>query len=60
MFDIIPEEMKTTAELLELLERAKRNTQSCLDKDGVLCDMHDLVYWAGEVVRLRKVIKERL
>ena len=60
MFDIIPEEMKTTSELLELLERAKRNTQSCLDRDGVLCDMHDITYWAGEVKRLRALIKDRL
>ena len=31
-----------------------------LDKDGCSVDMHGLAYWAGEVERLRKEIKEKL
>lgn len=47
-------------ELFEKLEKAKNAVQSCLDKDGVLVDMHGLSYWASEVERLRKEIKEIL
>lgn len=42
------------------LEYAKKAVLSCLEHDGTLVDMHDLEYWAGRVVRLRKEIKEML
>ena len=44
----------------EELEKAKKAVISCLEKDGVLVDMHGLEYWAGVVERLRKEIKEML
>lgn len=42
------------------LEKAKQTTQACLNDSNVLVDMHGLAYWAGEVERLRKEIRERL
>lgn len=42
------------------LEEAKKAVISCLEKDGVLVNMHGLEYWAGVVERLRKEIKEML
>ncbi len=47
-------------EKIKKLEYAKKAVQSCLDKDGILVDWHDLEYWAGVVVRLRKEIREML
>ena len=47
-------------ELFERLEYAKKAVQTMLDKDGCSVDMKGLTYWAGEVERLRKEIKERL
>lgn len=47
-------------EKIKDLEYAKKALLSCLEKDGVLVDWHDLEYWAGVVVRLRKEIKEML
>lgn len=47
-------------ELFERLEYAKKAVRTMLDKDGCLVDMHGLTYWAGEVERLRKEIKEKL
>ena len=44
----------------EKLEYAKQAVMSCLEKDGVLVDMHGLSYWANEVERLRAEIKEEL
>ena len=44
----------------EKLEEAKKAVLSCLEKDGVLVNMHGLEYWAGVVERLRKEIKEML
>lgn len=44
----------------EELEKAKKNCMAILEKDGVLVDMHGLSYWASEVERLRKEIKEML
>jgi len=38
------------------LDRAKNNVESCLK--GYTVDMHDISYWASEVERLRKKIKE--
>lgn len=48
------------SEMVKELEKAKKAVEACLEKDGVLVDMHDLEYWAGVVVRLRKKIKELL
>lgn len=45
-------------EKIKSLEYAKKAVMSCLEKDGVLVDMHGLEYWAGVVERLRKEIKE--
>ena len=42
------------------LEYAKKAVLSCLKEDGVLVDMHGLEFWASEVERLRKEIKEML
>jgi hypothetical protein len=47
-------------EKIKRLEYAKKAVISCLEKDGVLVDWHDLEYWAGVVIRLRKEIKEAL
>lgn len=47
-------------ELFERLEYAKKAVRTMLDKDGCSVDMHGLTYWAGEVERLRKEIKEKL
>lgn len=40
------------------LQRAKHNVESCLK--GYMVDMHDIGYWADEVERLRKKIRELL
>lgn len=47
-------------ELVEKLEKAKRATQTCLYDADCLVDFHGLSYWATEVERLRKLIKENL
>lgn len=46
--------------LIDDLKKAKENTQYLLDHDGALADMHGLGYWANEVERLRKEIKENI
>lgn len=45
---------------IKQLEYAKKAVLSCLEKDGVLVDMHSLEYWASVVERLRKEIKDML
>lgn len=45
---------------IDELEYAKKAVLSCLTQDGVLVDMHDIVFWASEVKRLREKIKEML
>lgn len=52
--------MEKLEEKVKELEAAKKATQSCLDNAATLVDWHGLVYWAGEVERLRKEIKESL
>lgn len=47
-------------EKIKRLEYAKKAVISCLEKDGVLVDMHSLEYWAGVVEKLRAEIKEAL
>ena len=47
-------------EKIKDLEYAKKAVMSCLEHDGVLVDMHGLVYWASVVDRLRKEIKDML
>lgn len=42
----------------EELHKAKENVAWCLKNSGGLVDMHGLVYWAEEVERLRKKVKE--
>lgn len=46
--------------LLFELDYAKKAVESCLKQDGVLVDMHDIVYWAERVKILRERIKEML
>lgn len=45
---------------IKQLEYAKKAVLSCLEKNGVLVDMHGLEYWASVVERLRKEIKDML
>ena len=47
-------------ELFDKLEYAKKAVLAMIEKDGVSVDFHGLTYWAGEVERLRKEIKESL
>ena len=47
-------------ELFERLEYAKKAVQSTLGNADCSVDFHGLTYWAGEVERLRKEIKEKL
>jgi len=44
---------------MKKLKKAKENVIWLLKHDG-LVDMHGLEYWASEVERLRKKIKEQL
>jgi hypothetical protein len=46
--------------MLEKLQKAKDAVSFLLDHESSLVDMHGLSYWAGEVERLRKEIKEML
>lgn len=39
------------------LEKAKSNVTWLLEHSGGLADMHGIKYWAGEVERLRHIIK---
>ena len=47
-------------EIFNDLAYAKHACEKCLAKDNVLVDMHGLTYWAGEVERLRRELKEQL
>lgn len=47
-------------ELLEQLDKAKENVRWLLDHNDGLVDMHGIAYWAGEVERLRELIRENL
>jgi hypothetical protein len=47
-------------ELFEELQHAKDAIKWLLDHESGLVDMHDIVYWAGVLVRIRKEIKEQL
>lgn len=47
-------------ELIKKLEYAKKSVLWLLNNESGLVDMHGLAYWAGEVERLRKEIKNRL
>lgn len=47
-------------EIFNDLAYAKYATIECAEKDGVLVDMHGLVYWAERVETLRRQIKEQL
>ena len=46
--------------LIEQLERAKDAVKWLLDHDDGNVNFHSLVYWAGEVERLREEIKGKL
>lgn len=52
--------MEYISDKFNKLTYAINAVMACLEKDGVLVDMHGLTYWAGEVERLRKEIKEAL
>lgn len=47
-------------EIFNDLAYAKHAVMKCAEKDGVLVDMHGLVYWAKRVETLRQQIKEQL
>jgi hypothetical protein len=47
-------------EAINELEIAKKNVQTLLDEPESLIDMHSIKYWAGEVERLRELIKNSL
>lgn len=47
-------------ELFERLEYAKKAVQSTLNNADCSVDFHGLSYWADQVEKLRKEIKERL
>ena len=49
-----------TTNILDKLKTAKENVQWLLDHRNGLVDMHGLVYWAGEVERLRQEMEIRL
>lgn len=55
--------MKTQAQekpIMERLTHAKDAVMSCLKCEATSVDFHGLAYWASEVERLRKEIKEQL
>lgn len=52
--------MDSIEELIKRLEYAKKATQSCLDNQNTLVDMHSLSYWASVVEKLRMEIKNKL
>ena len=52
--------METISDKFNKLSYAINAVMACLEHDGVLVDMHGLAYWASEVERLRKEIKEAL
>lgn len=47
-------------EIFNDLAYAKHAVMKCAEKDGVLVDMHGLVYWAERVETLRQQIKGQL
>ncbi len=46
--------------LFEKLAEAKKAVLWLIEHEAGLVDFHDLVYWAGEVLRLRIEIKKAL
>jgi hypothetical protein len=48
------------SELFEKLEYAKKAVLCLIGNENKLVDFHGLVYWAGEVERLRSEIKNKL
>jgi len=47
-------------EKIKQLEYAKKAVKFLLENESGSVDFHDIVYWAGVVVRMRKEIKELL
>jgi hypothetical protein len=47
-------------ELFKKLQYAKNAVKSTLENDNCSVDFHGLSYWAGEVERLRREIKNML
>lgn len=45
-------------EIIEQLLKAKENCRYCLENAMGLVDMKGLVYWAGEVERLRNELQK--
>ena len=48
------------SELINKLEYAKESVEWLLNNESGSVDFHDIVYWAGEVKRLRAEIKAQL
>lgn len=42
------------------LAKAKENVMTLLYNEGMLIDLHNIVYWASKVEECRKKIKEQL
>lgn len=42
------------------LAKAKENVMTLLNNEGMLIDLHDIVYWASKVQECRRKIKEQL
>lgn len=54
-------ETKEKSEFLKVaeeLEKAKKATFDCLMNANCCVDMHGLLYWAEQVARLRKKLKD--
>jgi len=52
--------MEEMSKLFDELQYAKKSVLSMIENEGVMVDFHGLSYWASEVERLRKEIKEKL
>ena len=55
-----PNMNRTEKPIMERLAYAKDAVMSCLKCEATSVDFHGLAYWASEVERLRKEIKEQL
>lgn len=52
--------MEDLKKIIENLEYAKEAVKSELENSNCLVDFKGLTYWASEVERLRKIIKENV
>lgn len=52
--------MENVKELIDKLEYAKKSVIFCLENENGNVDFKGITYWASEVERLRKEIKDNL